>query len=153
MQTLLLFLTAILNTPECTGMESIRTEYHNIKTEEQLDHFIDLLEEINCDKAWPYMASVIMQKAQYCILPTSKLKYFQTGKKYLETFIQQNPGSIEGRYVRLLVQSEVPGILGYNHDMVSDSRYIKEHIENSGLPKSYQKLILKNVTKATNNIN
>ena len=153
MQVLLLFLGLIFNTPDCIDMKSVRTEYHKIKTEEQLQHFIDMAKKINCDEAQPYLASAILQKAQYCILPTSKLKYFQNGKKHLEAFIQQNPSSIEGRYVRVLVQSELPAILGYSDDMVSDSMYIKNHIESSGLPESYQKLILKNVTQATNNIN
>jgi len=134
-------------------MESVREEYHNIKTEEQLNQFIDLLGNMPCDKVQPYLASAIMQKAQYAIWPTSKLKYFQTGKKQLETIIQEDPDSIEARYVRVLVQSEVPYLLGYHDDMVSDSFYIKKHIASSGLPEKYQKLILKNITKATNNIN
>lgn len=134
-------------------MESIRTTYHSIRTEEQLDQFIELVEDMPCDNAQPYLASAIMQKAQHCIWPTNKLKYFQTGKKHLETFIQQRPGSIEARYVRVLIQSEVPYILGYKDDLVSDARFIKNHIASSGLPESYQKLILKNVEKVTKNIN
>lgn len=153
MQVSLLFLTVFLNTAECAEMDTIRTTYHHIKTEEQLDRFIDLLEDTSCDSVQPYLASAIMQKAQYCIWPISKLKYFQMGKKHLETFIHDSPGSIEARYVRVLVQSQVPEILGYKDDMVSDAKYIKQHIASSGLPEKYQKLILKNVTLVTNPIN
>lgn len=153
MQIVLLFFIGLFNTPDCVKMKSVRSEYHNIKTEEQLNQFINLLENMNCDKVQPYMASAIMQKAQFTIWPTSKLKFFETGKKQLESIIQKDPDSIEARYVRVLVQSEIPYILGYHDDMVSDSFYIKKHIANSGLPENYQKLILKNVTKATNNIN
>ena len=129
---------------------SIRTAYHKIRTEKQLEQFIKKFHGIDAEEAQPYLASAIMQKAQYAFLPTSKLKYFKQGKKQLESFIQNNPNNLEARYVRVLVQSNVPEILGYKNNIKSDIEFIKSHIKASKLPADYQKVMLthiKNVTK------
>jgi hypothetical protein len=120
----------------------VRDHYHQINSEEQLEVFITNVEKMNCESITPYLASAIMQKAQYTYLPYKKLSYFSKGKKQLESFIEKKPGNIEARYVRLLVQHQSPGFLGYNKNMKEDKNFIKLNIHKSSLPLNYQKKIL-----------
>jgi hypothetical protein len=128
-------------------MQTIRNDFHSINSEEKLEVFIESITKSECESKTPYLAYSIMQTAQYAFWPTKKLKNFNRGKKMLESFIQKNPDNIEARYVRILVQSEVPGILGYNNEIEADIQLVKKYIGNSNLPKVYQDLILKNISK------
>ena len=86
-----------------------------------------------------------MQSAKYSFWPPKKLKHFNKGKKILESFILSNPENTEARYLRILVQSEVPDFLGYNKEINTDIKFVKLKIGGSDLPKIYQNLILKNI--------
>ena len=142
--------TQSANTTEninCNQMQKVRDNYHTIQTDEQLKDFIKFLDGINCELATPYMASAIMQQAQYSFWPTEKLRYFNKGKNKLENFISNHPNNVEGRYVRLLVQSELPGFLGYKDKIITDAEFIVSQVGNSELPAEYQIVILNNVNK------
>ncbi|MFT5165382.1 MAG: hypothetical protein ACI8P3_000607 [Saprospiraceae bacterium] len=129
----------------CEVMFSVRSSYHKISSAQQLEQFIQDLKGIACEEAQPYLASAIMQKAEYAFMPTSKLKYFNQGKKLLEKFIQANPNNLEARYVRVLVQSKAPSILGYKDNIKLDIEFIKSHINIADLPVDFQEIILFNV--------
>ncbi len=140
-----IFLSIFTNIADCSEMQLVRKQYHENKNSDQLDAYIDYLENLNCTLAEPYLASSIMQKAEHSFMPTKKLKYFNSGKKRLEDFIQNNPKNIEAKYVRAMVQSEVPSFLGYNDAMKQDIDFIQQRIKNSDLPVEYQEIILKNI--------
>lgn len=140
-----IFLSVFMHNSNCIEMQTVREKYHQNKTSDQLDSYIAYLEKLNCGLAHPYLASAIMQKAEHAILPTKKLKYFNSGKKLLEDYIKNNPKSIEAKYVRAMVQSEIPSFLGYHHEMKYDIQYIKKNIRASDLSEEYQEIILKNI--------
>ena len=140
-----IFLTILTNVSDCSEMQSVRKKYHENKTSDQLDTYIEYLEKLNCAMAEPYLASSIMQKAEHSFMPTKKLKYFNSGKKMLEDFIQNNPKNIEAKYVRAMVQSEIPSFLGYSKAMKEDIDFIEKNIQFSDLPATYQEIILKNI--------
>jgi hypothetical protein len=140
-----IFISIFTNITDCSEIQSIRNQYHIDKTSDELDSYIAYLEKINCNLAQPYLASSVMQKAEHSFLPTSKLKYFNSGKKMLEYFIEMNPDNIEAKYVRAMTQSEIPSFLGYNNAMKGDVDFIKKNIKSSDLPEDYQKIILKNI--------
>ena len=142
---ILLFLPIHLFEANCETIPSIRSAYHEIRNEQQLEEFIQQLKKVDCEEAQPYLASAIMQKAKYAFFPTSKLKYFNRGKSLLENFIQINPDNLEARYVRVLVQSEIPYILGYKNNIKSDVKFIKSRINSSKLPSDFQEIILFNI--------
>lgn len=146
----LLSLFSLVMFNDCGQMPEIRNQYHSIQSKSELNAFIDQVEKTDCRLCEPYRASAIMQKAKYAFLPTSKLSYFKKGKNRLEEYIQLHPESVEARYVRVLVQSEIPSFLGYNGEMKSDIQFIQSHIGKSGLPEDYQQLILKNVQSIKN---
>jgi hypothetical protein len=140
-----IFLSIFTNISDCSEIESVRKKYHENKNSDQLDAYIESLEKIDCTLAEPYLASSIMQKAEHSFMPTKKLKYFNSGKKRLEDFIANNPKNLEAKYVRAMVQSEIPSFLGYSNNMQDDISFIREHIKSSDLPSEYQEIILKNI--------
>lgn len=129
----------------CDMMKFVRTDFHEIKTERDLKKYIQRLKVINCEQAEPYLASAIMQKAKYALLPTKQLKNFNEGKNILENYIETHPNDIEAKYVRLLVQRNIPAILGYRKHVNSDLAFVKLNIDNADLPDEYKKVIKNNI--------
>lgn len=128
----------------------MREAFHQINCEESLNTFISEYESSGLTEVVPYMAAATMRKAEYCVWPGSKLGYFSNGKEELEAFISENPEDIEGRYVRALVQSQLPSFLGYSEDLVSDCEFVKAHLSQSGLSPDYQSRMLKEISSILN---
>ncbi len=135
---------------DCSSLEEVRDKYHTIKTHKDLKAFLSYTENNDCDKITPYLASCIMQKAEYTIWPFKKLSYFNVGKRQLENYIKENPFNIEARYVRFLIQNKTPAFLGYKNKIEIDKKFIEANITNADLPKNYKKIILLNIKKITN---
>lgn len=131
-------------------IENIRRDYHALNSEKKVRSFINSYSDTSCEKATPYLASAIMQQAQYTIFPHKKFNYFVSGKTQLEQFIARYPNDIEGRYVRLLVQSNSPALLGYKTNIKEDKAYIESHLHKSDLPLSYQETIKKAIAYLNN---
>ncbi|WP_430817008.1 hypothetical protein [Carboxylicivirga sp. RSCT41] len=125
----------------------VREQFHTINNEERLMAFIKLTTEVNDSKATPYIEAANMQMARYTANPIKKLKYFNEGKKQLELYIDKNPFDIEARYVRALVQSEVPDFLNYNEQFDSDISYILDNIDSSLLPPEYKNTIKETINQ------
>jgi hypothetical protein len=130
---------------DCDQMDRIRVAYGNIGSEAELLSFIDIIEVTPCLNSEPYMASAIMQKAQFAFAPWTKYRYFIKGRNKLELYIEQNPSDIEARYIRFLVQSHAPFFLGYNKEIKEDVNLIKKNINNYNLPEFYKKQILEHI--------
>jgi len=131
-------------------IEYIRRDYHALNSEKKVRDFINRYHNTSCEKAIPYLASAMMQQAQYTIFPHKKFNYFVVGKAQLEQFIARYPNDIEGRYVRLLVQSNSPALLGYKANMKEDKTYIENYLPESDLPISYQETIKKAIAYLNN---
>ena len=71
--------------------------------------------------------------------PISKLKLFKKGHKLLEAAIKEDPNNTEFRFLRLMIQENAPGILGYNVNEEKDSEFIRK--EYKSLPEDLQKTI------------
>ena len=146
MKLLIIIISVFLNQRDCETIQTIRNDYHLINSKEKLETFIDTLNKSKCELTRPYLASAVMQSSEYALWPTKKLKNFNKGKKMLEAFIKANSTNIEARYVRILVQSEIPKFLGYHKNIESDIKFIKLKIDDSNLPKEYKELILLNIS-------
>lgn len=59
----------------------------------------------------------------------NKYKVFVEGRDLLEKAILKNPESIEIRYLRFAIQTNIPRILGYNN-IKEDTNYLVENINN-----------------------
>ncbi len=147
MKALLILISLLFSQSDCDEINNIRTKYHQVNSEEKLTGYINFVNTIDCEKSIPYKASAKMQSAKYAFWPTKKLKLFNTGKKQLENYITNNPNDIEAKYIRVLIQDNVPKILGYHKNKLDDIAFIKQNLSSSTLPKAYKELILSNISK------
>jgi hypothetical protein len=56
--------------------------------------------------------------------PIKKISYFNAGKSYLENSILKLPNNTELRYLRLILQLNVPKIMGYTKNIETDRSFI-----------------------------
>jgi hypothetical protein len=79
-----------------------------------------------------FLGTMTMKKAGLGGSPITKLHLFKVGHKLLETAILQDPNNAEFRFLRLMIQENAPGILGYKSNEEKDSEFIR---------KSYKSLL------------
>jgi hypothetical protein len=73
-----------------------------------------------------FMGAMTMKSAGIGGSPTTKLKLFKQGHNMLEAAIKQDPNNAEYRFLRLMIQENAPGILGYKDDEQKDSELIRK---------------------------
>ncbi|WP_335966515.1 hypothetical protein [Galbibacter sp. PAP.153] len=122
----------------------MRKLFHEITSEDHLNTYFTHTEKIKCIHKTPYTAAATMMKAKYFFWPFKKLSYFNKGKKSLEDYINKYPNDIEARYVRYLIQKNVPAFLKYDNKMV-DSLFIIKNVDIMQIEESYKKIILQNL--------
>lgn len=76
-----------------------------------------------------YVISLEMKQAKYKTMPWSKLKVFNSNKNKLEELILKNPNNVHLRYIRLVIQENTPGILGYTSSIKKDKQFLKEVLQ------------------------
>jgi hypothetical protein len=86
-----------------------------------------------------FLGAMMMRRAGFGGSPPSKLKLFRQGHKLLEGAIARDPNNAEYRFLRLMIQENSPGALGYNKDEQKDSEFIRKSY--SYLPEELQKTI------------
>ena len=80
-----------------------------------------------------------MKKAGLAGIPVQKLNLFKQGHKELEAAIKREPKNVEFRFLRLMIQENAPGVLGYKDQLPEDSEYIKKSYKT--LPDEVQRAI------------
>jgi hypothetical protein len=75
-----------------------------------------------------YKGIAFMLLAKYAFSPLNKYNYFIKGKFYIESAIQNDPKNIELRYLRLIVQNNVPSFLMYSGKLQEDKNAIVKGI-------------------------
>jgi hypothetical protein len=73
-----------------------------------------------------FMGAMTMKKAGLGGNPITRLNLFLEGHKLLEDAISQNPFNAEFRFLRVMIQENAPGFLGYNDDVNKDVQYINK---------------------------
>ncbi len=86
-----------------------------------------------------FLGAMTMRRAGIGGNPASKLKLFKQGHAMLEEAIKQDPDNAEYRFLRLIIQENAPGILGYKDDEEKDSAFIRKSYKS--LPEELQKTI------------
>ena len=74
-----------------------------------------------------YRAIADMIRAKSSLFPIDKLKYFKEGRRKLELSIQTDYYSVELRYLRFCIQTNVPFYLNYSNNIEEDKRHILNH--------------------------
>jgi hypothetical protein len=86
-----------------------------------------------------YSGALLMRKAGLAKGPSNKLSLFKAGHKKLEESIEKDSSNAEFRFLRLIIQENAPGILGYKNDREKDRDFIKKTYKD--LPEVVQKAI------------
>ena len=73
-----------------------------------------------------FLGAITMKRAGIGGNPVSKLNRFKKGHKLLEAAIKEDPTNAEFRFLRLMIQENAPGILGYKADEEKDSEFIRK---------------------------
>jgi len=71
-----------------------------------------------------YSSMLVFMKAKYVLNPYTKLSLVKKGRKQMEAAIKLHPNNIENRFLRLVIQTKLPGFLGYNDHKTEDKKYI-----------------------------
>ena len=95
-------------------------------------------------KAYQAVSKTMM--AEFVTSPFSKLGYFKKGKNQLESIIASNK-SFETIYLRLLIQLNVPSILGYYSQIESDLDYFCSNFDSAPIDKQTKQLFKETILK------
>ncbi len=87
---------------------------------------IQLLATVKTDNAvlMGYKGAAIMMEANHVFNPITKLSRFKKGKQLIESAIKSDATNPELRYIRLTIQTNVPGFLGYSNAIDADKKMI-----------------------------
>jgi hypothetical protein len=100
---------------------------------------LKLMAKVPADLRLAFEGALTMKKAGLGGGPGQKLKLFKAGHKELEAAIKKEPGNAEYRFLRLMIQENAPGFLGYNDNLEADSEIIKKSYRS--LPDEVQQAI------------
>ena len=146
-----LFVTLMSNSQKKAGLQLVRSEFQNIKSEEDIEKVLAFnseevsLEEMEIIEA--YKASATCMRAEFVFAPKNKLKYFNEGKKQLEALIVSGI-DVEKIYLRLLLQLSIPRILNYHENIESDVAYLDKALAKAPIELSYKYVMIKNLVSA-----
>ncbi|MBS1598050.1 MAG: hypothetical protein JST75_07475 [Bacteroidetes bacterium] len=101
---------------------------------------LDQMKTVPAKEKDAFEGALIMKKAGLSSGPGKKLKIFKSGHQKLESAIQRDPGNIEFRFLRLMIQENAPGILGYKKEMQKDSELIRKSYKD--LPDTVQHAVI-----------
>jgi hypothetical protein len=144
-----LMMVSLMFSGESGVEKKIRQDFHDGEfTEKRLEVIIDNngYENTALTKAYKGLCETMM--AEYVYLPTTKLKYFNKGKKKIDESIRQQPDNPELRYIRLMVQMNAPSMLGYYREIQKDLDFFLSNKQNFKGDKSWLKIFSRNLLYA-----
>ena len=100
---------------------------------------LKMVEASSIDDKDAYYGALLMRKAGLVNGAPNKLSMFKSGYKKLESSIKKNNASVELHFLRLMIQENAPGILGYKNDEQQDADLIKKNYKD--LPKVVQQAL------------
>lgn len=126
----LLFILTFLNSSSLTEMRNLfeKISYNEVHVVKLKEISTSNQNQISGNVKLAYYASAVMTSAKYKFNPASKLSLFNEGKSLLEKAIAADTSSVETRYIRFVLQSNVPSILNYNKQIISDKKYILSNL-------------------------
>ena len=107
---------------------------------ELIDKELNQLKDLEFPNKGAYVGALSMMKASFPATPSRKLNLFKSGHKQLEAAIRQDSLNAELRFLRLMIQENAPGFLGYKSDLQKDSAYIRKSFK--ALPEVVQQAVL-----------
>src|SRR5688572_1158526 len=93
-------------------------------TVKELDEALAAIEKTTLEGKLAYEGALLMKKSGLLKAPGQKLKVFKLGREKLEGAIRKDSGNIEYRFLRLMIQENVPKVVGYKKDIGADSTMV-----------------------------
>ncbi len=121
-------------------------EYDTLSSKQEELNFINKYKNTKNIDITAYVVSLRMKQAEYKIFPWSKLKIFNKEKKNLESLIKKHPKNIHLRYMRLVIQENLPKILNYNSSIKEDKIFLKNMIKQKDTTDYLDAFIVKNTS-------
>ena len=103
-------------------------DYHKADTKEKELVFINKYKSSDKISVKGYVVSLQMKQAKHKFFPWKKLAVFNQGKKKLETLIKENPNNTDLRYLRLVIQENIPAILNYKSSIKIDKEFLSQKL-------------------------
>lgn len=127
-----LFLLLNFNSTSLSEMRNLfeKISYHEVHVVKLKEISVSPQNQISTNVKLAYYASAVMTSAKYKINPATKLSLFNEGKNLLEKAISSDTSSVETRYIRYVLQSNVPAILKYNKEILKDKKFIISNLAN-----------------------
>jgi len=96
-----------------------------------------------------YRGCYYLIKCKFIKNPITRLKYFRRGKNLLEVAIMENNKSVELRFLRYSIQTNLPKYLLYNKEIKKDITFVKLNIDkiSNKFEKEYIKFSIKSLDK------
>ncbi|CAM1370198.1 hypothetical protein [Tenacibaculum xiamenense] len=104
-------------------------DYHKADTKEKELVFINKYKSSDKISIKGYVVSLQMKQAKHKFFPWKKLAVFNQGKKKLETLIKENPNNTDLRYLRLVIQENIPAILNYKSSIKIDKEFLSQKLK------------------------
>jgi hypothetical protein len=129
---LLLLLITVLITGSNYELPAIRQNYVSAAVSEVSastfhKSFENIDENHNNATLVAYKAASIVLLAKYEDGVFAKMRFFNQGKKLLESTIKRSPDNYEARLIRLNIQDNVPWITGYTGNIDEDKAFLIKH--------------------------
>ena len=100
---------------------------------------IDVVQKSEEKQKEAFEGALMMKRAGLLSGPAKKLKEFKAGRIKLEGAIDKDQKNPELKFLRLIIQENAPGILGYNKELEEDHKYVVANFKT--LPEATQKAI------------
>ena len=123
---LLILSNTVINVIEVRNLYEVAASSKSANTK-----LINLLSSVKIDNALltGYKGAAIMMEANHVFNPITKLNRFKKGKQLVEYAIKLDATNVELRYIRLTIQTNVPGILSYSSAIEIDKKIIINQLE------------------------
>ncbi|CAN5529614.1 hypothetical protein BH09BAC6_BH09BAC6_27530 [soil metagenome] len=82
-----------------------------------------------------YKGANEMIQAKYTFNPIVKFKKFNKGKELIKMAISRDPLSLEMRFIRYSIQSNLPSFLGYREELDLDKRFMVNNTKTNTDPE------------------
>ncbi|WP_316836547.1 hypothetical protein [Pedobacter nutrimenti] len=128
---LLLFATKVCATEP--DMEEVKTLFEaSAYSRSSADRLLKLLSKV--DHSSPpvlicYKGVAEMMQAKYGFNPVNKFRRFKRGKNLIEEAIKKEPDNPEIRFLRFIIQTNLPAFLNYSEHINEDKKYLLSNLQ------------------------
>lgn len=114
-----------------------RPAFYAAMASENLTHVdkqLEIVSQSSITEKDAFEGALTMKKAGLVKGPGKKLNLFKAGHKKLEGALNKDTDNAEYRFLRLMIQENAPGILGYKDDLDKDKALIIKQFKSLPAP-------------------